>query len=125
MWGYVALLYAQKYNLLSRLRRTATWLPLLIVIAFLLVWTPAVSLYTLARLYPNYQTYAQAWDERHQVLLDTPDGTTITISELAYNIEDSLVLEAPEDDPTFWINNCMARFYNLESLIVVPLDNTD
>ncbi len=117
-WAYLAVVYAGRTNLLSKLRRAKTWSLVLVFISILLIWSPTVSIYKLAVLYPDYHAYAQSWDERHEILLNTNSNDFVTVPHLPYDIEDSLVLEKMIVDSTFWINSCAASFYGVEGISV-------
>ncbi|MGJ3238427.1 MAG: hypothetical protein ACFE0Q_06955 [Anaerolineae bacterium] len=117
-WVYLALVLAQRHHLFRVLPRARTW-PLVVgFCALLVIWSPMVSLYKVAQLYPDYARYAHDWDARHALLSDAPDEQTAVILPLSYDIEDNLVLEKAEDDTNFWINRCMANFYDLPAVRV-------
>lgn len=119
-WAYLAIAYSVRTSLLSKLRRAKTWSLVLIFISVLLIWSPLVSIYKLSVLYPDYQAYAQSWDERHELLMNANPDEIVTVPQLAYDIEDSFALEKMTEDPTFWINNCAANFYNIEGISEIP-----
>lgn len=93
---------------------------MLIFISALIVWSPVISIYKLANLYSDYEAYAQSWDERHELLLNSNPNEIIIIPQLAYDIEDSFVLEKLSSDTPFWINNCVASFYNVAGVSEIP-----
>jgi|GEM_PF-5182466 len=117
-WAYLTIVSIQRNNLLPRLQRAKTWSIVLIFVSVLLIWSPSVSIFKLLRLFPDYHAYAQSWDERHALLLNTGEDGTIVIPALTYDIEDSFVLEKAEADPEFWINNCVALYYGLDAISV-------
>lgn len=122
-WLYLALAGAQRHNLLVMLRQAKTWSILLIFLSALFIWTPSVSLFKLTNLFSDYQAYAQSWDERHELLLNAEPGSTVIVPPLTYDIEDSFVLQKLDEDPTFWINGCVAGYYNLESVALESVND--
>ena len=124
-WSYLALIVAQRNRLLLKLRRAKTWTPVLIAVSFLLLWSPLISIYKLVNLYPDYQAYAQSWEERHQLLLNTEADSAIIVPALKYDIEDNFVLKKAGDNPNFWVNNCIEDFYGLESFTVEVSDEVE
>lgn len=119
-WAYLAIVYAQRTKLLEKLRQAKTWGLVLSMVSILLIWSPLVSIYKLVVLYPDYQAYSQSWDERHDLLSNANPDEIVVVPQLAYDIEDNFVLEKLDTNPSFWINTCVANFYDVAGVSEIP-----
>lgn len=119
-WTYLAIVYAQRTNLLNKLRQAKTWGLVLYVVSILLIWSPLVSIYKLVTLYPDYQAYSQSWDDRHDLLSNANPDEIVVVSQLAYDIEDNFVLEKIDDVPTNGVNTCVSNFYDVAGVSEIP-----
>lgn len=122
VWLYLALVAAQRNQFLNVLQNQRLWSVVLIFATFLIIWTPSVSIYKLAAYIPDFSTFAEQWDIRHEVLLNQELDAVVVYPTLDYNIEDEFVLLRAISDTDFWINDCMEGYYNLSELIIEGSD---
>ncbi|MEO1288136.1 MAG: hypothetical protein AAFV93_10240 [Chloroflexota bacterium] len=115
---YFAIVAAHRYGFLHKLRTAKTWSLVLYGVAFLIIWTPSVSIYKLAVLIPDFQDYARQWDERHQYFINQPDGSDAVYEGFDYYIEDEFLLLRAYDDPQYYVNRCTAGWYGLNSVTI-------
>lgn len=117
-WLYLALAAAQRHHLFNTLKQAKTWSIVLLFLSFLFIWGPAVSIYKLVNLYPDYQAYAISWDERHEYLSNVDASGTVYVPALAYDIEDDYALKKLTVDTDYWVNSCTAGYYGLDGVVV-------
>ncbi len=122
VWLYLALAAAQRNQLLGILQRERLWSIFLLFASFLIIWTPAVSIYKLAVYVPDFSTFAQQWDERHIVLQNQEPDAVVRYDTLDYNIEDEFVLLRAISDSQYWVNDCMEGYYGFSELIIEGSD---
>lgn len=71
-----------------------------------------------AQTLPRVQDYAQKWDERNNYLLEQQQQGNLDIVLHGIQPPDGLI--ELRQDPNFWVNQCVADFYNLNSIAVFP-----
>ena len=78
-------------------------------------------IYSAARITPQvyknleqYQSRAQAWDDRHQKILTLQEAGEQNITIPAF--ESVYQIMAIKDNPNAWVNRCAANYYEAESL---------
>lgn len=117
-WAYLTLAAFQRYHILNRLQRTRTWPVLLVVFCVMMIWTPSFSLIKYGRLLPQFQSYADSWDVRHENLSNASSADeVIYIEPLDFQMELYLQLAPLRGLESEW-NQCAADFYGLEGIIV-------
>jgi hypothetical protein len=67
---------------------------------------------------PRVQGYAQQWDERNSFLLEQQQQGNLDI--VLDGIQPPGGLIELRQDPNFWVNRCVADFYDLNSIAVFP-----
>lgn len=64
---------------------------------------------------PTYQAYAQLWDQRHQEILEARDSGQKAI--ITYQLDDRRWgVSDLREDPDYWVNQCMATYYEVDSI---------
>ncbi len=89
--------------------------------AVLIVVTALYPLWFLqkeARTLPQVQGYARQWDERNSFLLEQRQQGNLDI--VLDGIQPPGGLIELRQDPNFWVNQCVADFYDLNSIAVFP-----
>jgi len=97
---------------------------LLAVLVLLLLWSPLRSAYSLSRLLPSLQLYAQLWDERDQFFRQqSSQGVReVVVPSLRRNpalqdLRTTFWLEGDlQEVPENWINQAAAAYYGLTSI---------
>lgn len=65
-----------------------------------------------------YREYAQAWDQNEQMILDAIKSGQETV--IIRSVKNWAWLDDPGDNPKFYVNYCMSKYYNINILA----DNT-
>jgi hypothetical protein len=76
----------------------------------------ATSLRAELRRQPELARFATAWEARSEALTRAAaaNAPTVTVPSIPMF---TIALAEPTDDPEFWVNGCIARFYGLETVI--------
>ena len=108
--GYLyALAFRKQEQPLGYLARPAKIIIAILAVGFMLNGLP-IALEAVSR----QAAYAAAWDER-DAYLRSLSGTTETVR--ARSFHGAFDLEDLTDDPNFWTNVCIARYYNLPAIV--------
>jgi hypothetical protein len=108
--GYLyALAFRKQERPLGYLPRPARVIIAILAVGFLLNGLP-IALEAVSR----QAAYAAAWDERDTYLRSLSSTTEIVRARSFHGAFD---LEDLTDDPNFWTNVCIARYYNLPAIV--------
>lgn len=116
-WAYLSLVAFQRYHILQNLRKTRTWPYVLLALSFLILWSPSFSLIKYARLVPQFQAYAQSWDKRNGILLNTPEDKIAYVEPLDFEMANYLQLYPLTGLDNAW-NQCAAEIYGIKGIVV-------
>ena len=127
LWAFVLLVFiagAQTRTHLTPPVFHASRTILLAALALALFWIPVRSAYSLSRMIPSLQLYAQHWDARDAVLRQaSAEGKKDVVVEslrrnpALHDIQSTFWIEGDlQDIPDHWINQVAASYYGLSSI---------
>ena len=99
----------------SGLRRSPVLARICAAAAVLLALYPVRGAGQVAAEVPSYRRWAQAWDARHEAILDARATGEIDLHVMQI---DHIIPSVSEltDEPTFWYNECAADYYGVRSI---------
>ena len=88
-----------------------------LVIAVLVI-APLLTSVKLVQLVPTLAQYAAEWDAREALIRNAEPGSQVVIAPLEVDLATRTGLEDLMNDPAYWINECAAIYYGIESIRV-------
>ncbi len=100
----------------ARVWQAGSWL--LIMAAILLMVAAGINAKSLLDTNAKYVKYAHAWDQNEQKIFDALSAGQSTV--VIHSVRNWAGLNDPGDNPKFYVNYCMSKYYNINILA----DNT-
>lgn len=134
VWAYLVLSYLQQEKISNTLEGQRLMPMVTTALCIVIIWTMSFSVFKYVSLIPDFQAYSEAWDARHDLLLQSSDDEDAIVEPLAFSMAIHLRLTPISPVETFYpveeefflariievrtmIGNCAAEYYGVRQII--------